>query len=138
MDGEVMGQPAANAAATVTAVDTHIVLVPSPGGPVPTPLPHVFSGQLTAGLVASVLVAGQPAAVVGSVATNQPPHLPAPPGTAFQVPPNNSGTVHAGSAGVLIGGQPAARMGDPVRTCNDPVELPVGQVIATVPSVLVG
>jgi hypothetical protein len=28
-------------------------------------------------------------------------------------------------------------MGDPVRTCNDPTELPVGQVIATT-TVLIG
>lgn len=133
-----MGQPAANGAATVVAVDTHIVMVPSPGGPIPTPLPHPFSGQLNSGLVNSVLIAGQPAAVVGSVAGNQPAHLPTPPGTAFQVPPTNSGTVHMGSTGVLIGGQPAARNGDPVRTCNDPVESPVGQIIAAVPTVLIG
>lgn len=133
-----MGQPAANGAATVVGVDNHIVMVPSPGGPIPTPLPHPFSGQLTSGLVSNVLIAGQPAAVVGSVAGNQPAHLPTPPGTAFQVPPTNSGTVHLGSTGVLIGGQPAARNGDPVRTCNDPAELPVGQIIAAVPTVLIG
>lgn len=133
-----MGQPAANGAATVVAVDTHLVLVPSPGGPVPTPLPHPFSGRLTSGLVGSVLIAGQPAAVAGSVAGNSPAHLPTPPGTGFQVPPADSGTVHLGSTGVLIGGRPAARSGDPVRTCNDPVEAPVGQVVATVPTVLIG
>jgi uncharacterized Zn-binding protein involved in type VI secretion len=76
--------------------------------------------------------------VVGSGATNQPAHLPTPPGVAFQAPPTNSGTVHMGSTGVLIGGQPAARNGDPVRTCNDPVEAPVGQIVATVPTVMIG
>lgn len=133
-----MGQPAANGAAIVTAVDTHLVIVPTPGGPVPTPLPHAFNGTLSGGLVPSVLIAGQPAAIVGSVAANQPPHLPTPPGTSFQVPPANSGTVHTGSTGVLIGGQPAARGGDPVRTCNDPVEAPVGQVVSTVANVMIG
>ncbi|CDP82960.1 MULTISPECIES: PAAR domain-containing protein [Mycolicibacterium] len=133
-----MGQPAANGAAVVVATDTHIVMVPTPGGPVPTPLPHPFTGRLSAGLVNTVLIAGQPAAVLGSVAANQPPHLPTPPGVAFQIPPANTGTVHLGSTGVRIGGQPAARNGDPVRTCNDPVEAPVGQIVATVPNVLIG
>lgn len=133
-----MGQPAANGAAMVVAIDTHIVLVPSPGGPIPTPLPHPFSGKLGGSLVNSVLIAGQPAAVVGSVAQNQPAHLPTPPGTAFQVPPANTGTVHLGSTGVLIGGQPAARLGDPVRTCNDPAELPVGQIVSGAPTVMIG
>lgn len=133
-----MGLPAANGAATVVGVDIHLVMVPTPGGPVPTPLPHPFSGQLASGLVNSVSIAGQPAAVVGSVATNQPAHLPTPPGTAFQTPPSNQGTVHLGSGTVLIGGQPAARSGDPVRTCNDPVEQPVSQIVATAATVLIG
>lgn len=133
-----MGQPAANSAATVTAVDTHLVMVPTPGGPVPTPLPHPFNGMFTGGLVTSVLVAGQPAVVVGSVASNQPPHIPTPPGASFQVPPTNSGTVQSGSTGVLIGGQAAARNGDPVRTCNDPVEAPVGEIVSAVATVTIG
>lgn len=133
-----MGQPAANGAAMVVAVDTHIVLVPTPGGPVPTPLPHPFAGRLSSGLVTGVTIAGQPAAVVGSVAHNQPSHPPTPPGASFQVPPTNQGTVHMGSLTVRIGGQPAARHGDPVRTCNDPVEVPVGQVVAVTPTVMIG
>lgn len=133
-----MGQPAANASSTVVAVDTHIVMVPSAAGPVPTPLPHPFSGALTSGLVHTVMIAGQPAAVVGSVAINQPPHLPTPPGVSFANPPTNQATIHLGSFSVSIGGQPAARNGDPARTCNDPVELPVGQVVAPTPTVTVG
>jgi uncharacterized Zn-binding protein involved in type VI secretion len=133
-----MGQPAANGASMVVAVDTHIVLVPSPGGPIPTPLPHPFSGTIGSGLVATVLIAGQPAATVGSVATNQPAHIPTPPGTSFQAPPANQGTVHMGSTTVSIGGMAAARHGDPARTCNDPVEAPIGQVIAPSPTVLIG
>jgi uncharacterized Zn-binding protein involved in type VI secretion len=31
---------------------------------------------------------------------------------------------------VQIGGQPAARNGDPVTTCNDPADAPVGQIVA--------
>ncbi len=125
-----MGKPAAAANHTVVGVDTHIVMVPTPGGPVPTPLPHPFSGKLDGGLINTVKIGGQAAAVVGSTATNQPSHTPTPPGTSFQKPPANQGTVFMGSATVRIGGKAAARMGDPVKTCNDPADVPVGQIIA--------
>jgi uncharacterized Zn-binding protein involved in type VI secretion len=131
-----MGLPAAVNGSSVVAVDMHIVLVPAPA-PVPTPLPHPFSGRVDGGVVASVKIGGQPAAVVGSTASNSPPHVPTPPGTAFQKPPANSGTVFLGSATVRVGGKQAARNGDPVATCNDPVDMPVGQLIA-VGTVLVG
>ena len=125
-----MGAPAANGSSTVMATDTHIVLVPSPGGPVPTPLPHVFSGTLNGGLVSAVKIGGQPAAVVGSTASNSPSHIPTPPGTSFQKPPQNQGKVFLGSFTVKIGGQAAARNGDMVTTCNDPADLPAGKIIA--------
>lgn len=132
-----MGAPAANGSSMVTATDIHIVLVPSPGGPVPTPLPHVFSGTLNGSLVSSVKIGGQPAAVVGSTAANSPAHLPTPPGTSFQKPPQNQGKVFLGSFTVKIGGQAAARNADVVTTCNDPADLPVGQIVA-VGTVMVG
>jgi len=125
-----MGLPAATANNMVIATDIHIVMVPSPGGPVPTPLPHQFVGQLDGGLVTTVKIGGQAAAVVGSTASNNPPHIPTPPGTAFQKPPANQGTVFLGSMTVKVGGQAAARHGDMVTTCNDPADMPVGQIIA--------
>jgi uncharacterized Zn-binding protein involved in type VI secretion len=125
-----MGFPAATGNHTVVAVDTHIVLVPTPGGPVPTPLPHPFNGVLDGGLVNTVKINGQPAAVVGSTCTNTPSHIPTPPGASFQVPPANKGSVFMGSATVKIGGKAAARMNDPVKTCNDPTDLPVGKIVA--------
>ncbi|MFN8075929.1 MAG: PAAR domain-containing protein [Kineosporiaceae bacterium] len=109
--------PAARANDPVVGIDLHIELVPSPGGPVPTPTPSPFSGTITSGTEASVTIDGQPAAVVGSAATNNPAHqFVAGP---YQVPPLNRGTVAAGSATVLIGGKPAARVGDLVTTCTD-------------------
>ena len=39
-----MGQPGAKQGDRVTAIDIHLVMIPSPGGPVPTPLPHPFAG----------------------------------------------------------------------------------------------
>jgi uncharacterized Zn-binding protein involved in type VI secretion len=35
-----------------------------------------------------------------------------------------------GSLTVKINGKPAARAGDTVMTCNDPVPLPVGKIVA--------
>ena len=112
----------------VSGTDIHIVLVPSPGGPVPTPLPHPFSGMLVESLSGDVLINGLPAAVTGSVARNLPPHLPTPPGTSFSKPPTNRGTVQLGSLTVQINGKQAARVGDPVLTCNDPVDAPTGTI----------
>ena len=132
-----MGLPAATANHQVIAVDTHLQMVPTPGGPVPTPLPAPFSGILDGGLDQTVKIAGQAAAVKGSTASNQPAHLPTPPATAYQNPPKNNGTVDMGSATVTIGGKAAARATDPVKTCNDPSDLPVGQIISA-GTVLIG
>lgn len=125
-----MGQPGAKANDRIVATDTHIVMVPAGPSLVPTPLPHPFSGPLTGGLAPTVKIGGQAAAVVGSTADATPPHVPTPPGTAFQKPPANRGTVQMGSATVKIAGKPAARNGDTALTCNDPADAPVGKVIA--------
>ena len=130
-----MGQPAAKQGDQVVATDTHIVMIPSPGGPVPTPLPHPFLGQLDGSLSKDVNVGGKPAAVQGSTATNTPSHIPQ--GGPFQKPPSNKGTVQLGSTTVLINGKPAARNGDKVMTCNDPADLPVGTIVAA-GTVLIG
>jgi uncharacterized Zn-binding protein involved in type VI secretion len=133
-----VGQPAAKQNDAVTATDTHIVMVPAPPGPpVPTPLPHPFNGILNAQLSKNVNVMGLPAAIVGSQADNTPPHIPTPPGTSFQNPPKNKGTIKLGSRTVLINGKGAARNSDVVETCNDPADAPVGTVVAQ-SSVLVG
>jgi uncharacterized Zn-binding protein involved in type VI secretion len=130
-----MGQPAAKMGDSVTATDTHIVLVPSPGGPVPTPTPLPFAGKIASACSQTVLIGGRPAAVVGSVAVNEPPHIP--PNGTFQVPPTNTGTIASGSETVLIEGKPAARNGDTALTCNDPAPLPEGTVVAA-GNVLIG
>src|SRR5215207_1797811 len=123
-----MGQPAAKQGDQVMATDTHVVMIPSPGGPVPTPLPHPFTGPLDGALSTDVNIEGKPAAVQGSTATNMPSHVPQ--GGPFQKPPANKGTVQLGSATVLINGKPAARNADKAMTCNDPADLPIGTVIA--------
>lgn len=130
-----MGQPAAKQGDRVLATDTHIVMIPSPGGPVPTPLPHPFVGILDGSLSSDVKIEGKPAATVGSTATNTPSHVPQ--GGPFQSPPSNRATVEVGSATVRINGQAAARNGDPADSCNDPADLPVGTVMA-VGTVMIG
>lgn len=132
-----MGQPAARQGDQVVAIDTHVVMVPSPSGLTPTPLPHPFSGVLNGGLSADVRICGRPAATVGSTAVNTPPHLPLTPGIVFQRPPANKATIQWGSPTVMINGKPAARAGDRALTCNDPVDLAVGTVVAT-GTVLIG
>jgi uncharacterized Zn-binding protein involved in type VI secretion len=123
-----MGQPAATQGDQVTATDTHL-LVQASGPPMPTALP--FSGALTDALSPDVRIGGRAAAVVGSGATNQPPHVPVAPGTGFARPPTNRATVQAGSTTVWINGRSAARAGDPATTCNDPADIPIGTVVAT-------
>lgn len=132
-----MGQPAAKQGDRVLAMDTHIVMVPSPGGPVPTPLPHPFSGMISGGLSTDVKIMGKPAAVVGSTADNTPAHVPMAPGTSFQKPPSNKATIKMGSITVKINRKAAARNGDMAMTCNDPADLPIGKVIA-VGTVMIG
>jgi len=132
-----MGQPAAKQGDQIVATDTHIVMVPSGAGPVPTPLPHPFTGIINGGLSSDVNIMGMPAATVDSTADNTPPHIPTPPGTAFQKPPANKATIKLGSPTVNINGKIAARNGDTAETCNDPADLPVGQVIA-VGTVMIG
>ena len=130
-----MGLPGAKQGDKVVGVDTHVIMIPSPGGPVPTPMPMPFSGPLMEGLSTSILIDGDAAAVKGSVATNNPPHVPA--GGPFQTPPSNQGTVDGGSASVFFDNQPAARLGNPVKTCNDPTAAPNGVIVAS-GSVLIG
>lgn len=125
-----MGQPAAKQGDLIVAMDTHIVMVPSPTGAVPAPLPHPFIGMISGGLSSDVKIMGMPAATVDSTADNTPPHIPTPPGTSFQSPPANKATIKLGSAIVKINGKAAARNGDKANTCNDPADLPAGTVVA--------
>ncbi len=71
-----MGQPAAKQGDQIMAVDIHVVMIPSPGGPVPTPLPRPISGMINGGLSLNVNIMGTPAATQGSSADNVPPHIP--------------------------------------------------------------
>ena len=126
-----MGQPAAKQGDKVVGVDTHIIMIPSPGGPVPTPLPHPFNGILSQGLSTNVKIQGMPAATVDSIAMNMPPHIPQ--GGPFQKPPTNQGKIMMGSFTVFINKKPAARMGDMITESGPPNAITMG-----CPTVLIG
>lgn len=130
-----MGMPAAKQGDQVVAVDTHLILPPPPAE-VPVLVPgHPFRGILDGGLSGDVSIEGRAAATVGSTATNTPPHVPL--GGTFVRPPSNRGQVVTGSPTVRINGKAAARSGDTAKTCDDPIDLPVGRVVA-VGRVLIG
>lgn len=130
-----MGQPAAKQGDQVMATDIHIIMIPTPGGPVPTPIPHPFVGMIDGELSQDVNIMGMAAATVDSTASNTPPHIPQ--GGPFQSPPSNKATIKMGSTTVKINGKMAARNGDTAMTCNDPSDLPGGTVMA-VGTVLIG
>lgn len=117
----------------MVALDTHLIQPPGTAPPVPTP--HPFSGIIDGAVSANVKIGGMFAATTNSTATNTPPHIPM--GGTFVNPPSNKATIVSGSATVLINNKAAARAGDTATTCNDPVDLPVGTVVAT-GTVLIG
>jgi len=120
-----MGKPAAKQGDQVVGQDIHLVILPKPGPPQPMPFP--FTGMLVQGLSPNVKIEGRAAATVGSVAVNTPPHIF--PAGSFSKPPANQGKVQVGSGTVKINGKPAARVGDPVMTCNDPADLPNAKIV---------
>ena len=124
-----MGSPAAKQGDKVSGMDTHILMIPSPGGPVPTPTPMPFVGTISGELASTVSIDNMAAATKGSTADNTPAHIPT--GGSFQKSPANKATVQEGSSTVFLEDKPAARMGDPAMTCNDPADAPNGTVIAS-------
>ena len=91
--------------------DMHTCPMQTPA--VPSPIPHV-GGPITGPGVPTVLIGKMPASVVGDVAT-------------CVGPPD---TIAKGSATVMIGGKPAARMGD--STAHG------GVIVAGCPTVMIG
>ena len=102
-----MGKPIAKKGDQVVGLDTHVIMVSSPGGPVPTPIPHPFTGGLDESLSSAVFIDNEAVAVVGSVANGRPPHVPM--GGPFQSPPSNRATVSQGSSTVFVDNAAVAR-----------------------------
>lgn len=128
-----MGAPAIVMGDQVTGqCPTHLIPNPATGAPQPAP-PLPFAAPLTVGLVATVLIGGRAAAVVGSSGMNTPPHVGLHPSDPFLAPPAQIGRVTSGSATVLFGGQPAATAQSACTCCTAP-----GSLVPTVTTVLVG
>ncbi len=114
--------PAAKHFDIVTGIDIHIVLIPTPTGPVPTPIPHPFLGFLLdlmdyMPIVGStVLINGTHRAIAGTVGVNRPPHIPI--GGPFQIPPGNELEELLGSSVVCFDGEAAGYNGLTALTCQ--------------------
>jgi len=116
----------------VTGVCIHLIPgafgAPQPGPPLP------FSAPLTLGLATTVLIAGKPAAVVGSSGLSVPPHAGLHPTDPNMLPPTQQGTVVTGVPSVLIEGRPAAATGSQSTVCAGKP----GTVVGSAATVLVG
>ncbi len=129
-----MGTPAAVLGDQITA-QCPIHLIPNPATGIPQPCaPLPFAAPLLQGTVATVLIEGKPAAVVGSSGYCTPPHVGLHPADPYMVPTMQVGQVVVGSATVLIGGLPAASQSSAATVCAG---LP-GTVVASGLTVLVG
>ena len=126
-----MGNPAIVAGDQITGTcPSH--LVPSASGTAPAgPLP--FSAPITMDTVATVVIGGKPAAVVGSSGYNTPPHVGIVDG-AFASPTGQVGRILSGSPTVLIGGKPAATSSSTATMCV----APASSVVPSVTTVLIG
>ncbi len=60
--------PAAKLNDKIVGTDIHILMIPTPGGPVPQPIPNPYCGAILQDTEPTVKIMGFPAAVVGSTA----------------------------------------------------------------------
>jgi uncharacterized Zn-binding protein involved in type VI secretion len=108
--------------------------IPNPASGVPQPGPPMpFSAPITIGTVATVQIGGKPAAVMGCSGMNTPPHVGLHATDPYMAPPTQIGRILAGSATVMIGGQPAATATSQCTCCVTP-----GSLVPTVTTVLIG
>jgi RHS repeat-associated protein len=107
----------------LVGLDTHIILIPSPAGPIPTPLPHPYVGMVldpfdyVPFLGATTYINGLPRAQAGTSGIALPPHIPM--GGPFAKPPTNESEIFMGSATVLVEGEPQSFLSLPVLSCQD-------------------
>jgi RHS repeat-associated protein len=106
----------------ILGVDVHIVLIPTPAGPVPTPIPHPHVGMIMdpfdyVPIVGSTLyVNNMIKASAGTAGLLIPPsHIPM--GGPFAPPPGNESEMFMGSATVDAEGDPFSFLGCPVISC---------------------
>jgi uncharacterized Zn-binding protein involved in type VI secretion len=129
-----MGTPAAKMMDQIQGIcATHQIPNPAAlGAPTPGP-PFPFSAPITTGCCPTVLINGQPAAVMGSSGMCTPPHVGLHLTDPFFAPPTQVGTIIQGSPTVLFGGAPAARTGSQATLCAPNM----GSVLGTAATVLI-
>jgi RHS repeat-associated protein len=107
----------------LVGVDIHITLIPTPAGPIPTPLPNPYVGMVfdpmdyVPMMGATVYINGLPRGVAGSNGQALPPHIPM--AGPFAKPPSNESEIFMGSSTVLVDGDPQAFLAMPVLSCQD-------------------
>jgi RHS repeat-associated protein len=107
----------------LVGIDTHITLIPSPAGPIPTPLPNPYVGMVfdpmdyVPFLGATVKINGLPRGIAGGSGQALPPHLPL--AGPFAKPPSNESEIFMGSATVVADGSPQSFLALPVLSCQD-------------------
>jgi uncharacterized Zn-binding protein involved in type VI secretion len=142
-----MGKPAAVLTDQVMGMCLHTYqsTTPSPGGPVPTPVPMnlPFVGKIVGPGAPTVLICGKPASVFGDNVVNTAIHPPVGgasiPGPAVPPATNKATIALQCSTTVLIGGKPATVMGS--QTTPECALAPGGgpaKVIASAMTVLIG
>ena len=127
-----MGAPAIVLADRVQGICAIHQIPSGVGNPMPGP-PMPFLAPLTMGLCTTVLIGGQPAAVLGASGYNTPPHVGLHPSDPFMTPTLQVGRVTSGSPTVLFGGQPAASATATATCCMTP-----GALVPSNVTVLVG
>ena len=127
-----MGAPAIVMGDRITGICAIHQIPAAAGAPTPGP-PMPFSAPVTIGTVATVLIGGKPAVVMGCSGLNTPPHVGLHASDPFMAPPAQIGRVVSGSATVMFGGQPAASSTASCTCCATP-----GQLVPSVMTVLIG
>jgi RHS repeat-associated protein len=106
----------------IMGIDTHIVMIPTPAGPVPTPLPNPYVGMVFDPLDyvpiigATVFINGMPRAQAGTGGIALMPHLPL--GGPLVPPPTMESEVFMGSSTVAIDGDAQSYLALPVLSCQ--------------------
>ena len=114
----------------IVGVDVHIILIPTPAGPVPTPIPTPYVGMVfdpvdyLPFIGATVYINGLPRAQAGTGGIALVPHLPL--GGPFgPPPPTNESEVFMGSSSVAVDGDAQSHLGLPVLSCQS-IGMPTG------------
>lgn len=127
-----MGSPAIVMNDKITGMCAIHQIPAAAGAPAPAP-PMPFSAPIVQSTVATVMIGGKPAAVMGSSGMNMPPHVGLHASDPYMAPPMQVGRIVKGSATVMIGGKPAATQSSTCTMCATP-----GTLVPTVTTVLIG